>query len=482
MPVCNLFISYSHEDQKYLDELKTHIDNSIPNLNIWDDVKIELGDKWDETIKNRIITADIVLLIVSQDFLRSTYINAVELKTALERNRLAKCMVIPIFARDCDLDNYKDITAIQGIPIKPIAIDETSAPGGPAPETAVLGTHITGESASVTFLTDYPTGRDKQYLRLRKRIKEIAASMEDRPVRTPARDLLKLITNLENKKKIFLSISNSEAGLRKRNEFINQATNRAKRGDWDYEIIPGIDSAADILTKPEDEQVNILEGFIRDSIYSIHIYDKENFNEPLTSLQYDLAQKSKALDLLFKNIIWISDPEIEGVLRSLLINPAVKECGASKMFEMIADQDMEKKKILDAFRRPRRQKVYMLYDFKKDHDNPTRVRLKNKLEEHLNVIGRDIPEEKLLEEKRIIDECQGAVIFYGSSDFSWYVKRQDTLISEPNIKRAVCIDEPRFQKKVDADIWKNEFDIIRGKGDTEFELDTDIFINQLKNR
>lgn len=449
MPTCNLFISYSHRDVKFLEEIKVHVNNEIPNLQVWDDVQIELGDKWDDLIKKRITTADIVLLVLSQDFLNSKYIKTVELETALDRNKNAQNTVIPIFARDCDLESYEKITSIQGIP------------------------------STKVFLAKIPNEKDEQYQKLRKRVKDIAASMLDKA--PPPRDLITLIPNLKTKKNIFLSIPYSQEGWQKRADLIRQAGNKRNHGQWNYDIMPGNELAEEIMKMPADGQKAVLAGLIKDAVYSIHIYDKENIDSEMTAYQYAMAMEAKGAESLFKAIIWMVDLADTVDVRKLLINPCVKNAGCSPVFDLIRDQDVEKQKIIDAFLPPApKKRVYMFYDYDNDQDNPVRIDLKNKLERHLSVIGRNIPEEKLSEEKKIIDQCEAAIIFYGKSGWGWYVKRQDTLISE-NIKRAVCIDEPEFNIKLDRDVWKNEFNIIRGKGKTEFELDTDIFINQLKN-
>jgi len=106
----NLFISYSHKDKekKAFQELLTCLrtGNIIKKTNVFSDLEIQLGNQWDDTIQQNLKTADIVLLVLSADFLASDYINNSELKLALDRKKEGECEVIPLFFRYCDWKGY----------------------------------------------------------------------------------------------------------------------------------------------------------------------------------------------------------------------------------------------------------------------------------------------------------------------------------------------------------------------------------------
>jgi hemoglobin-like flavoprotein len=94
-----LFVSYSHRDEKYLEELRKYLEVDR-RLDLWSDERIEAGDDWREEIRSALADADAAILLVSQDFLSSEFIRNHELPTLLEsakRKRL-RLLLIPVGA------------------------------------------------------------------------------------------------------------------------------------------------------------------------------------------------------------------------------------------------------------------------------------------------------------------------------------------------------------------------------------------------
>ena len=99
----NVFLSYSHRDEKMRDELGAHLASLVNDglIKIWHDREIEAGDDWEGEINKEIAGADIVLLLVSARFIESPYCRK-ELKKALEQRGAGETVAIPIILKPCE--------------------------------------------------------------------------------------------------------------------------------------------------------------------------------------------------------------------------------------------------------------------------------------------------------------------------------------------------------------------------------------------
>ncbi len=99
-----LFYSYSHKDERMRDELETHLTlmQSQGLIESWHDRRITAGDEWKKDINENLRRADIILLLISADFLVSKYCSEIEGKLALERHKKGEAVAIPIIIREVD--------------------------------------------------------------------------------------------------------------------------------------------------------------------------------------------------------------------------------------------------------------------------------------------------------------------------------------------------------------------------------------------
>jgi hypothetical protein len=100
MPV-NIFFCYAHEDEELLKKLKVALRPLQRQglIDVWYDRDISAGAAWEHEIDKNLNTADIILLLVSPDFMNSDYSYSVEMKRALERHDRGEAQVIPIILR-----------------------------------------------------------------------------------------------------------------------------------------------------------------------------------------------------------------------------------------------------------------------------------------------------------------------------------------------------------------------------------------------
>jgi TIR domain/Lectin C-type domain len=99
-----VFISYSHADDRYRAKLETHLYALKKNgfIDVWSDRRIPAGQKWKGAIDANLLQADLILFLVSADFLDSDYCYNIEMNCAIERYERKQAIVIPIILRDCD--------------------------------------------------------------------------------------------------------------------------------------------------------------------------------------------------------------------------------------------------------------------------------------------------------------------------------------------------------------------------------------------
>jgi hypothetical protein len=67
----------------------------------------------DATIRAELKAADIILLLLSPDFLNSDYIWDVELSEAITRRDAEDTQVVPIIVRPCGWNDLKDVSELQ---------------------------------------------------------------------------------------------------------------------------------------------------------------------------------------------------------------------------------------------------------------------------------------------------------------------------------------------------------------------------------
>lgn len=99
-----LFYSYSHKDEALRDELNTHLKllQRQGIITAWYERDILAGTDWKQEIDTHLETADIILLLVSANFLNSDYCYEIELTCALDRHEKKEARVIPIILKPCD--------------------------------------------------------------------------------------------------------------------------------------------------------------------------------------------------------------------------------------------------------------------------------------------------------------------------------------------------------------------------------------------
>ena len=100
----SVFFSYSHAD----DALRDQIEKQLALLKrqgvieVWHDRRIGAGQDFAKEIDRHVETDDIILLLVSSDFLASEYCYEREMAQAMQRHEADEAIVVPVILRACD--------------------------------------------------------------------------------------------------------------------------------------------------------------------------------------------------------------------------------------------------------------------------------------------------------------------------------------------------------------------------------------------
>jgi internalin A len=119
-----LFLSYSHEDEKSINELRKDLKLMEMNglIRPWHDRAIVAGEQWETSLLNELNTADVVVCQLSRDYLFSDYCRK-ELQAAIARRKAGEAELIAYLLTDCGWKEFPGLSDFQLLPTggKPLA-------------------------------------------------------------------------------------------------------------------------------------------------------------------------------------------------------------------------------------------------------------------------------------------------------------------------------------------------------------------------
>src|SRR5947209_7164094 len=97
VPTIEVFFSYAHKDEPLLKKLEKHLGllKRQGFIDIWYEHEIRPGTEWEQEIRQHLNTAQIILLLISPDFMASDYCYSWEMEQAIKRHERGEARVIP---------------------------------------------------------------------------------------------------------------------------------------------------------------------------------------------------------------------------------------------------------------------------------------------------------------------------------------------------------------------------------------------------
>lgn len=116
--LCRVFVSYARADEAHRVRLGVHLAPLVREglIALWSDRAIAPGSDWERDIEDELAAADIVLLLVTPDFVASAHCFDKELTEALRRHEEEGVCILPVLAKSVDLENMP-FGRFQGLPL-----------------------------------------------------------------------------------------------------------------------------------------------------------------------------------------------------------------------------------------------------------------------------------------------------------------------------------------------------------------------------
>ena len=112
-----IFCSYSEKDRSLQENLENHLSSleREGGVLVWHKHKVKAGQEYQREIDNQLKRADLILLLISSNFISSDDCYAGDLVNALQRYEIERTRVIPILLRPCTWDGLQ-FSSLQILP------------------------------------------------------------------------------------------------------------------------------------------------------------------------------------------------------------------------------------------------------------------------------------------------------------------------------------------------------------------------------
>jgi len=94
----NLLIAYAPTDAELKNEMEKQLSKlrKTKKASVWSNMNITVTNKWDEITKKKLKEADVILILISQNFLNTEPVWKEEVATVIERHSYGTALVLPV--------------------------------------------------------------------------------------------------------------------------------------------------------------------------------------------------------------------------------------------------------------------------------------------------------------------------------------------------------------------------------------------------
>jgi hypothetical protein len=113
-----LFLSHSHSDEKFIQELRKELKLMERNhlIRLWSDHALSIGERWEARILRELNDADIIVSQLSRDFLASDFCVLRELETAIQRKQRGEAELFAYVLEACGWKEVPKLAEFQILP------------------------------------------------------------------------------------------------------------------------------------------------------------------------------------------------------------------------------------------------------------------------------------------------------------------------------------------------------------------------------
>ena len=110
-----LFISYSHEDTKWLEAIKEQLAvlEAEGLVSVCEDSQLKVGEGWYQQLNEMMLGARLGLLLISAPFLTSKFVRQEEIPRLFERHEAGGMKIYPLLVQPCPWERVEWLAKLQ---------------------------------------------------------------------------------------------------------------------------------------------------------------------------------------------------------------------------------------------------------------------------------------------------------------------------------------------------------------------------------